>query len=275
MKKWKKILLSVLAVLVLGVGAVCWWQWDNIRAVGTSLTTSREDLQQKLEENTQKVADAADKAAGVSVRDLTEEEKAALQDQTMTKEELIDRLIGKETGAESGGESEKPAEQPSQQPTEEPEAPAEQPAQPPEQPEEPPVQPPEQPEPPAPPAEEQQPPADDAREEELARLIAEIYVMQAEYTELLSDMYNDCIEEWIAMPEAERTTVNKYKLGMKYMEMALEKEAECDARMAAIEEQIRALLVAMGRDTALVDEIHAAYKEEKELKKAFYLGLHS
>ena len=45
--------------------------------------------------------------------------------------------------------------------------------------------------------------------------------------------------------------------------------------MAEIEQKITALLKEMGRDTSLVDEIQSAYEEEKSLKKAYYLGLHS
>ena len=54
----------------------------------------------------------------------------------------------------------------------------------------------------------------------------------------------------------------------------MEKEKECDASMKALETEIRGLLEQLGEDTALVDEIHNAYLEEKSLKKAYYLGLH-
>lgn len=272
MKKGKKIALGLLAAVLVCAGGVCWWQWDNIKALGTSLSTSREDLSQRLEENTQKVTDAADKATSVPVRDLTEEERAALQDESLSREELIDRLIGKEADQQGQPPQEEPSQEPQQPPQEEPK---EQPAPPAEEQEQP------SEEPAAPPAQQEQPsqqPSEetvDPREEELARLIAEIYLMKTEYTDLLANMYNDCIEEWIALPESQRTTANKYKLGFAYMAQALEKEEECDARMKEIQEKIRSLLVELGRDTSLVEEIQAAYEEEKELKKAYYLGLHS
>ena len=58
------------------------------------------------------------------------------------------------------------------------------------------------------------------------------------------------------------------------MKIALDKEDECDAKMAELEAEIKSLLIKLGEDTALVDEIHATYLEEKALKKAYYLGLH-
>ena len=99
--------------------------------------------------------------------------------------------------------------------------------------------------------------------------------MKTEYTTWLEEAYAACIEEYVALPEKERTSAAKYNLGMKYMRSALAKEDECDLRMADIQGKILALLREMGEDTSLVDEIQAAYEEEKALKKAYYLGLHS
>jgi len=109
---------------------------------------------------------------------------------------------------------------------------------------------------------------------QLARQIAEIYVMEAEYTDWLAQANQAAIDEFTALPESEQTTANKYSIGMKYLSAALEKEKECDARMKAAEDSVRSLLTQLGEDTSLADEIHAAYLEEKAAKKAYYLSLH-
>ena len=129
---------------------------------------------------------------------------------------------------------------------------------------------------PAAPALELQEPEDGeaALRGQLARQIAEIYVMEAEYTDWLAQANQAAIDEFTALPESEQTTANKYSIGMKYLSAALEKEKECDARMKAAEDSIRSLLTQLGEDTSLADEIHAAYLEEKAAKKAYYLSLH-
>ena len=129
---------------------------------------------------------------------------------------------------------------------------------------------------PAAPASEPQEPEDGeaALLGQLARQIAEIYVMEAEYTDWLAQANQAAIDEFTALPESEQTTANKYSIGMKYLSAALEKEKECDARMKAAEDSIRSLLTQLGEDTSLADEIHAAYLEEKAAKKAYYLSLH-
>ena len=126
------------------------------------------------------------------------------------------------------------------------------------------------------PAPEPQEPEDGeaALRDQLARQIAEIYVMEAEYTDWLAQANQAAIDEFTALPESEQTTANKYSIGMKYLSAALEKEKECDARMKAAEDSIRSLLTQLGEDASLADEIHAAYLEEKAAKKAYYLSLH-
>ena len=110
--------------------------------------------------------------------------------------------------------------------------------------------------------------------EQLSRLIAEIYVMEAEYTGWLENANQAAIDDFNALPGAERTTANKFDIGMKYLSLAKDKEAECDAKMSELESNIRSVLKQLGEPTSLVDEIHATYLEEKAAKKAYYLGLH-
>ena len=113
-----------------------------------------------------------------------------------------------------------------------------------------------------------------ALREELSRLIAEIYVMEAEYTGWLEKANQAAIDDYNALPEADRTTSNKFNIGMKYLSLAKDKEAEADAKMSELEDSIRSILQQLGEPTAMVDEIHSTYLAEKAAKKAYYLGLH-
>ena len=110
--------------------------------------------------------------------------------------------------------------------------------------------------------------------EALAKCIAELYVMEAGYTAWLEQANQGAIDDFVALPEEEQTTSAKYSIGMQYLAAALEKEKKCDARMQTLEDQIRSLLTQLGGDTALVDEIHTTYMDEKAAKKTYYLSLH-
>ncbi len=252
MKKRTKVLLGVLLVLLAAVAAVAFWQRDNLSAVKTSATTSREDLASRMEENDKKIAESAQSVEGVTVRDLTEEEKQALRAGELDEKELVERLI---TPAE---EDAAPPQEEVQQPSGEKPAAAE---------------PPKTPEQQAPPV-QSQPSETSSAEKALSECLAEIYLMKAEYTAWLEDKNQAAIDEYVALEESQRTTAAKYSIGMRCLREALEKEKECDARMEAMKEKIRGLLDEMGRDHSLIDQIEAAYAEEKELKKAYFLGLH-
>lgn len=125
------------------------------------------------------------------------------------------------------------------------------------------------------PAQQEPEDSEKALRDQLAKYIAEIYVMEAEYTGWLEQAEQAAIDEYVALPAEQQTSGNKYNIGMKYLSEALKKEKECDAKMTEIEDSIRAVLKQLGEDTSLADEIHSAYVEEKAAKKAYYLSQHS
>lgn len=231
----KKRVLCVVLVLALVLGGVCFWQRENLRALGMSLRLSQDELGGRLTEQQTRTEDAA-RDAGVDVRGLTDEEKDALRGSDLTREELIERIAGSkntdgdtaDTAVSAGSEASAPAQDNGEQ----------------------------------------------ALRDELARCIAEIYVMEAEYTTWLEDANQGAIDEFNALPAEKQTTGSKYEIGMRYLALALEKEKECDAKMAELEETIRGLLTQLGESTALVDEIQAAYTEKKATMKAYYLSIH-
>ena len=276
MKKSHKVLL-ILLILIAVIAGVCSWQRNNIQAMFLFLQNSQDEITTQMQDNQQKVVDTAQKVPGVTVHGLTDEQKQALKNNAISREELIQQMIAGSGTTASTAPSTEPSQEPSsevppsqdvvQQPEQMPSPDQPSPSPQPEQsvPSEPTV---------SEPAPEVTEPVVDPDREQLAKYIAEIYLMQTEYTTWLEDMNQAAIEEFVALPDEERTTKAKYSIGLRYMGIALEKEKECDARMAELEASIKELLTKLGEDTALVDEIHATYLEEKKLKKAYYLGLH-
>ena len=107
MKRWKKILLAVLALACALLLAFAWRQRDNLKAVQDALRYTSDELEEKMEENQQRIRDAVEAAPEVTVRDVTEEERQALRDGTLTQEELVGRLLegGEDPPPETAGPS--------------------------------------------------------------------------------------------------------------------------------------------------------------------------
>lgn len=274
MKKSVKVILILLAILLVATGAVVIWQWDNLQAVALSLRHSREDLSQMRTDTRKQVEEAAQSIEGVTVRDLTEEEQQALASNALTREEIIERITGKAPSStepkteENAASSDAPVNgAPASQVAEA--APATEPSNT--------VAAAEFPDPAASATQalEATASSEPTLEDQLATCLAEIYVMKSEYTLWLEELFAAAIDEYSALPPEKQTESAKYNIFLRCMEEALDKEDECDARMAELETQITTILTQMGRDLSLVDEIEAAYKEEKEITKAYYLGLNS
>ena len=96
MRTWKKIVCGVLLAAVLGIGGLVAWQWNNISAALSFVRFSQEELEEKLVDNDQVIKDAMDANSSVTVRDVTDEERNALKDGTMTPEELAQSLLQKQ-----------------------------------------------------------------------------------------------------------------------------------------------------------------------------------
>ena len=250
----RKHFLCVLLALAVVIGGICFWQRNNLRALGLSLRLSQDELSSEMGRQQERTEEAS-RQAGVNVRPLTDEEKQTLRGSEISREELIDRITGSAQPAESEAAApEAAADDTAVNDTAAGDTPIPSPAQ--------------QPQP------QEQEDSEQTLRDQLARQIAEIYVMEAEYTDWLAQANQDAIDEFTALPESEQTTANKYSIGMKYLSAALEKEKECDAQMQTAEDAIRSLLEQLGDSTSLADEIHAAYLEEKAAKKAYYLSLH-
>lgn len=247
MKKMKKILCGALAVLVVSAAGLICWQWENVKAVKNALQYSQEELEEQLQANQQVIQDAVNAAPEVTIRDVTEEERAALKDGTLTQQELIDRLVSDGTSSapdppvQTPPEAEQPAKPPAETPVQQ--APVEEPVKP-----------------------------DPNYQQKLSAIIAEVYVLREQYTIQLDDMYDTAKAEYKAMSKTEKSPEKLAKWAMGYVNRARKLERECDAAMENIVTRMEELVRANNGDFTLVDTVVYTYASEKSLKKASYMA---
>lgn len=92
-KRRANVWLIVLAVILLALAALCFWQKDNIRSLVAGLRYSSDELEERLQENEQTVQHTIDDYENIEVRAVTEAEKHALQAREITPEELSEDLV--------------------------------------------------------------------------------------------------------------------------------------------------------------------------------------
>ena len=237
MKRRKTILCTILVLLAVSLAGLFWWQRDNLKAIHAATQHTSAELEEKLEENQQMIQEAVKAAGEVTVGEISEEDRQAFRDGSMTQEELVERLT-------NGGEGE-PREEPAS--TSHPESDGKPPPEPPK-------------------------PAENTYQKELSALIARVYVLREEYTLALDTMYADAKAEYLALPAEKRTKTQLLKMARGYLSRASALEKECDGKMDEIVRAMEKLLRENGGDLGLVDTVVYTYANEKSLKKSWYMS---
>lgn len=239
----KKIICGILLGLIVCIAGAGFLLRDDIGVVLNGLRYSSEELELQIKQNDQEIKDAANIVPDITVRDLTEEDKQALKDGTITKEELIESMI-----------EPKPEPQPKPPDTGV-------------------QQPPEQDVPKAGEPEPQKPTVQVGDyQKKLAALIAEVYVLREEFLIKLDNLMGQAKKEYLALAPAERSGTKLTSLAGKYFSIAYSLEAECDTHMSDIIDRMETLLKENGQDLSIAQSVMDTYLNEKSLKKSWYLA---
>ncbi len=261
--KRKRILLAVFLFIVILIVALAIWQWDNVTALFMGITSSEEELSVKREENDKIITSTLEKYPEISVRDLTDEEKAALAEGKITKEESLLLIQGKVTLEELLGKSEDPppTEEPKEPPTED--APVTPPAEPPK--EDAPVTPPAEP-----PKEDPLSPAISA-DEEIANLVGEMYILKSEFTSALKNLESTSLKAYASLTNEEKK-LQKAEMMKQILDEVAMMEKDCDTKVKKVLDRLTVLLTESGKELTLVESIKTAYNNEKTITKAEYIN---
>ena len=238
MKRRKTILCTILVLLAVSLAGLFWWQRDNLKAIHAATQHTSAELEEKLEENQQMIEEAVRSASEVTVREVTEEERQALRDGSMTQEQLMERLTGSGGGEPSqpDAESAVPASRPeSSGKTDAPVAKTDTPAA----------------------GEKSEQSAESSYQKELSAL---------------DTMYADAKAEYLALPAEKRTTTQLAKMAKGYLSRANALEKECDGKMDEVIRAMETLIRDNNGDLTLVDTVVYTYANEKSLKKSWYMA---
>lgn len=107
-----------------------------------------------------------------------------------------------------------------------------------------------------------------------ASYIAKMYVVKSRFINELTSIEKDIRSEYIVIPKDQRTPADRQRIAGQYIKKVATLEVECDKEVDAILDELREKLVQNNMDTTVVDTLLQAYKEEKSLKKAYYLDVY-
>ena len=102
--------------------------------------------------------------------------------------------------------------------------------------------------------------------------VGKMYGLQGVYMGRLDGLLASAVSEYNALPKEQRTNEAKQNLMFKYMGMANSLEAACDGEVNGLLASMETELSAVGGVLSIISTMRSAYKREKSLKRAYYLG---
>lgn len=262
MRKGLKIFLIVFLCIVLLASVVIYLNWNTVMGVIDGLRYSQEDVEKKQEENKKELQKFLDENKEVTVRELTEEENKALAEGEITEDDAVQIITGSTTLEEVKKQNETATEdEKGTQGKSETDIPAD------------------TPKPQAPPSNETavqpavnpEPVQEKTSDQIISELIATLYVQKSVYLSRLDGLEDTLSAEWATIPK-EQKKAEKARIVAKYMPVIADWEKTCDDMVYGILDQIEAEIKKSGKDLTIIDKIDEAYKNEKRLKKAYYIN---
>ncbi len=268
MNKKLKVFLIVLAVIVAITAGLAIWQYENISAFIDGVSLDEEQITQKSEQSEKEVVDYLEKNNIGTLRQMTEEEIAALNNNEITKEDATKIMTGqltlgeaKANKAEADKQQQTEAEQSQGKPADKPEdnKPANNNSE----------------QKPDPKPEDNKPQEQPDKQPEnvdydtlISQKVAELYVIKANYYAEFNSLWAAAKAEFLARPVQEHTTANVAAVVKSRMSEGLAMEDRYDAQVDEVVAELTELLKAAGRDTKLATTVKNAYITEKKAEKA-------
>ena len=297
----KKIIISVLALIVVIIGAFAIWQWDNICAVVEGIRYDEEEIAQKSVAAEHKIDEYFEKNNLGKITPMTLEQEQALQNGEITPEAAVKIMTGaisfeqaKENTAALGVTdslteqsvevSDKSMDIPPENKTADNKSQTQAND----------VQEKNIPEPETENVSESVPQDNSEQMEKItlesssqapsvesepessgtdydsliSEKVAELYVVKSNFYASFNSKYSAARSAFLALPKSERTKANLAATVKSYVPEGLAMERECDSQVEAILSELKVLLKQAGRDESLVEFIRSAYDSEKSAMKS-------
>jgi hypothetical protein len=255
-KKTGKILLAIIAVLIavliLATGYVFVFHKDLVQMVYKGVTSSQEQLEEQLDQNKQQEQKAVTDA-GLNAITIDKETEQKILSGEVSQQDIADMLLDNENSQLGEQQKENPSSQqnpPEQTATQNKEQTDNV-------------------------IDTEQNKDQENNNQKIAELVAQMYVYKAQYTSEIEKIIDSMKKEYSALPEDQKTAAAKTAIVSKYLNTISAMEAQCDAQVNSLVEQLRQALEKAGQDVSLADSILQAYKDEKEITKSYYISKYS
>lgn len=235
----KKILLTILLILICGVSVVACYHKDNILAIVNGTKYSSEELKSQLDENKDKLKEEVKKYTQADIQDISAEDEKKLLTGEITLQEIAQKYnlpmdvvsngIKPSTGANSGSNSNNTNISNNNSST---------------------------------------------IDNEIADAVSQMYALKAFYVSKLGELEKKVISEYTSLPAEKQNDDSKKEIVLKNLDYVAQIEKSCDSEVSYVLANLESQLNSLNGDTEIINILQNAYEEEKEIKKSYYLSLY-
>lgn len=93
MKKALKVILIIFLVIIIAIGALAFWQRENIKSIMTGLGETEEEIVKRRDENQEKLVESVNSYLEDSLRELTEEEKKQIEEGKASLSDIYSKIF--------------------------------------------------------------------------------------------------------------------------------------------------------------------------------------
>ena len=234
------MLILMLTVIVSVAALVIFWQYDNISALISGLNNSTDELAEKMNENRANLKSEVEKYTADSITDISAEDEKKLIKGEITVEEIADKYnlpLDYMKDADTSL-SEGTTNNPQDASNE--------------------VQ-----------------PDSKAIDKAISEGVSKMYALKAKYVNKLGEVERAVLKEYKNLPKEKQNKDGKYKILMDNLDSVAKLEKKCDDEVAKVLSDLEEELESLNGDTEIVKILREAYKQEKEIKKSYYLSMYN
>jgi len=266
----KKAGLWILIIVLLTVILLCFWQWDNIRAIYMGLSYSDEKIESQINKSKEQLAEKLEKEGIVNqniIDGFSKEDEEKIAKGELTVEEAVEKLFAEENNnSEESSDTSKPNNQTdvNYNKVEEHNKTGKTPVE-------------ENHENVNESVSDQETGTVNSNEQNssvdskklIQSAIKEMYTLKATYVQMLAAIEKTAKTMYA---QGKKTKERKLEIADELMPQVIEAEKKCDAQVEVILGNLKAGLQEIGADTSVAEVIREQYKKEKQLQKSKYIS---
>ncbi len=105
--------------------------------------------------------------------------------------------------------------------------------------------------------------------------VSRMYALKAKYVNKLGEVERAVLEEYKNLPKEKQNKDGKYKILMDNLDGVAKLEKKCDEEVAKVLSDLEEELESLNGDTEIIKILKESYKQEKEIKKSYYLSIYN